>query len=84
MDPFPVNMAVVPQQEYRIMHPCKRFTLAVLWGLLGIVLITFVVIENVGKIMQIRYLNATVPNVSLTPAVNLSVYHIVTNESGLF
>jgi hypothetical protein len=80
MDPFPVNMAVVPQQEYRIMHPCKRFTLALLWGLLGVVLIVFVVVENVGKIMQVRYVNASTGNV---PMLNLTFYPILANNSNI-
>jgi hypothetical protein len=83
MDPFPVNMAVVPQQEYRVMHPCKRFTLALLWGLLGVVLLVFVVVENLGKIMQVHYTNTSIGNASVMPALNLTLYYVMTNDSRL-
>lgn len=51
---LPVNFAAfLPEAQVRLMHPCKQFILACLWGLLGIVLIIFLVIENVGKITSV-------------------------------
>ena len=51
---LPVNFATfLPEAQVRLMHPCKQFILACLWGLLGIVLIIFLVIENVGKMTSV-------------------------------